>query len=125
MNTQRVKGAIALGSLTATVALLAGLGSAQAQIGTGQAGPAPAAPTSGPGAGSFPPSFLFPGTDTSLSLYGQLQMGVHETFVSQHTSETTPSPTPGPPGLTPLLLEGPGPAGGTSFNQVFRSIHGG
>ena len=125
MNTRSVKGAVALGSLTATVALLAGLGSAQAQIGTGQAGPPAAAPTSGPGAGSFPQSFLVPGTNTSLSLYGKVQMSIHDTIGSQHTSETTPSPTTGAPGLNSLLLEGPGAAGGTSFNQVFRSFHGG
>jgi hypothetical protein len=124
MNTRSVKGAIALGSLTATVALLAGLGSAQAQIGSGQAGPPAAAPTS-PGAGSFPQSFLIPGTNTSLSLYGKVQMSIHDNIGSQHTSETTPSPTTGAPGLNSLLLEGPGAAGGTSFNQVFRSIHGG
>ena len=70
MNTRSLKGAVALGSLTATVALLAGLGTAQAQMGAGQAGPPPAAPT-GPGAGSFPQSFLIPGTNTSLSLYGK------------------------------------------------------
>jgi hypothetical protein len=125
MNTQSVKGAIALGSLTATVALLAGLGSAQAQLGSGQvpSGP-PAAPTTA-GAGSFPQSFLIPGTNTSLSLYGKVQMSIHDNIGSQHTSETTPSPTTGAPGLNSLLLEGPGAAGGTSFNQVFRSIHGG
>ena len=27
--------------------------------------------------------------------------------------------------MNSLLLEGPGAAGGTSFNQVFRSFHGG
>src|SRR6201996_8566142 len=125
MRTPIRQGAVALGSLTAAVALLAGLGSAQAQIGTGQAGPAPAAPTSGPGAGSFPQSFLIPGTNTSLSLYGKVQMSVHDNIGSQHTSETTPSPTTGAPGLNSLLLEGPGASGGTSFNQQFRSFHGG
>jgi hypothetical protein len=124
MNTRRLKGAVALGSLTATVALLAGLGVAQAQIGSGQAG-APAPAPTGPGAGSFPQSFLIPGTNTSLSLYGKVQLSVHDNIGSQHTSETTPSPTTGAPGLNSLLLEGPGATGGTSFSQVFRSIHGG
>jgi hypothetical protein len=77
------------------------------------------------GAGSFPQSFLIPGTNTSLSLYGRVQMNLHDNIGSQHTSETTPSPTTGAPGLNSLLLEGPGASGGTSFNQVFRSIHGG
>jgi hypothetical protein len=116
---------VALGSLTAAVALLAGLGSAQAQIGTGQSGPPGAAPTAGPGAGSFPQSFLIPGTNTSLSLYGKVQMSIHDNIGSQHTSETTPSPTTGAPGLNSLLLEGPGAAGGTNFSNLFRSFHGG
>ena len=124
MNTRSLKGAVALGSLTATVALLAGLGVAQAQIGSGQGG-APAAAPTGPGAGSFPQSFLIPGTNTSLSLYGKVQMSVHDNIGSQHTSEATPAPTVGAPGLNSLLLEGPGASGGTSFSQTFRAIHGG
>ncbi len=124
MNTRSLKGAVALGSLTATVALLAGLGTAQAQMGAGQAGPPPAAPT-GPGAGSFPQSFLIPGTNTSLSLYGKIQLSVHDNIGSQHTSDATPLPTYGAGGLGSLYLEGPGAAGGTSTNQEFRSIHGG
>ncbi|HEY3917380.1 MAG TPA: porin, partial [Stellaceae bacterium] len=124
MNRQSFKGAVALGSLTATVALLAGLGTAQAQMGSGQAGPPPANPT-GPGAGSFPQSFLIPGTNTSLSLYGKVQLSIHDNIGSQHTSDQTPLPTVGAAGLNSLLLEGPGASGGTSFNQVFRSFHGG
>ena len=124
MNTRRLKGAVALGSLTAAVALLAGLGSAQAQIGTGQGGPPGPAPT-GASAGSFPQSFLIPGTNTSLSLYGKIQMSLHDNIGSMHTSETTPSPTTGAPGANSLLLEGPGAAGGTNFSNVFRSFHGG
>src|SRR5579884_4040496 len=124
MNTRSVKGAIALGSLTATVALLAGLSTAQAQIGSGQAGPPPAAPT-GPGAGSFPQSFLIPGTNTSLSLYGKVQLSIHDNIGSQHTSDQTPQPAQGAPGLGSLALEGPGASGGTSFSNVSRSIHGG
>jgi hypothetical protein len=124
MNTRSLKGAVALGSLTATVALLAGLGAAQAQMGTGQAGP-PAPAGTGPGAGSFPQSFLIPGTNTSLSLYGKVQMSIHDNIGSQHTSDTTPLPTQGAPGLGSLALEGPGASGGTSFSNLFRSFHGG
>jgi hypothetical protein len=124
MNTRSLKGAVALGSLTATAALLAGLGTAQAQMGTGQAGP-PAPAGTGPGAGSFPQSFLIPGTNTSLSLYGKVQLSIHDNIGSQHTSETTPLPTVGAPGLNSLLLEGPGASGGTSFSNLFRSFHGG
>ena len=124
MNTRSLKGAVTLGSLTAAVALLAGLGTAQAQMGSGQPSAHPVAPT-GPGAGSFPQSFLIPGTNTSLSLYGKVQMNLQDNIGSQHTSETTPSPTTGAPGMNSLELEGPGAAGGTSFSNVFRSIHGG
>ena len=125
MKTRSVKGAVALGSLTATVALLAGLGSAQAQIGAGQPASAPVAPT-GPGAGSFPQSFLIPGTNTSLSLYGKVSLGLSDNIGSQHLSDTSPAgagATPFPIGS--LDTEGPGAAGGTTTNQLFRSIHGG
>jgi hypothetical protein len=125
MRTPIRQGAVALGSLTATVALLAGLGSAQAQIGTGQRASGPPVAPTGTGAGSFPQSFLIPGTNTSLSLYGKIQMSIHDNIGSQHTSETTPSPTTGAPGMNSLLLEGPGAAGGTNFSNVFRSFHGG
>jgi len=125
MKTRTAKGAVALGSLTATVALLAGLGSAQAQIGAGQAATPPVAPT-GPGAGSFPQSFLIPGTNTSLSLYGKIALGISDNIGSQHLNDTSPSgggATPFPIGS--LALEGPGAAGGTNFLQLDRSIHGG
>jgi hypothetical protein len=125
MRTQIQQGAVALGSLTAAVALLAGLGTAQAQIGSGQARSGPPVAPTGAGAGSFPQSFLIPGTNTSLSLYGKIQMSLHDNIGSMHTSETTPSPTTGAPGMNSLLLEGPGAAGGTNFSNVFRSFHGG
>src|SRR5262249_7910804 len=119
------KGALTLGSLTATAALLAGLGSAHAQIGSGQPFTPPVAPT-GPGAGSFPQSFLIPGTNTSLSLYGKISLGISDNIGSQHLADTNPTgggATPFPVGS--LALEGPGAAGGVSTNQLDRSIHGG
>ena len=114
-----------LGSLTATVALLAGLGTAQAQIGSGQARSGPPVAPTGPNAGSFPQSFLIPGTNTSLSLYGKIQLSVHDNIGSMHTSDQAPLVTNGAPNLGSLYLEGPGAAGGTSFGNVFRSFHGG
>jgi hypothetical protein len=125
MKTRSAKGAVALGSLTATVALLAGLGSAQAQMGAGQPASPPVAPT-GPGAGSFPQSFLIPGTNTSLSLYGKVALGISDNIGSMHLSDTSPSgagATPFPIGS--LALEGPGAAGGVTVGQLDRSIHGG
>jgi hypothetical protein len=125
MKTSIRQGAVALGSLTATVALLAGLGTAQAQIGAGQARSGPPVAPTGPGAGSFPQSFLIPGTNTSLSLYGKVQLSVHDNIGSMHTSDQSPSPAQGAPNLGSLYLEGPGASGGTSFSNLFRSFHGG
>ena len=62
LSTSRLLG----GALTAAVALLAGLSGAQAQA------PAPGAPLSG--AGSFPQSFIVPGTNTSLHVGGFIQI---------------------------------------------------
>ncbi|HWE76488.1 MAG TPA: porin [Stellaceae bacterium] len=107
------------------MALLAGLGTAEAQIGAGQARSGPPAAPSGSGAGSFPQSFLIPGTNTSLSLYGKVQLSIHDNIGSQHTSDQTPQPAQGAPGLGSLLLEGPGASGGTTFSNVARSFHGG
>ena len=56
----------ALGSLTAAVALMVGVAAAQAQA------PSPAPPLSG--AGSFPQSFIVPGTNTSLHVGGFIQL---------------------------------------------------
>ena len=62
LSTSRLLG----GALTAAVALLTGLSGAQAQA------PAPGAPLSG--AGSFPLSFIVPGTSTSLHVGGFIQL---------------------------------------------------
>jgi len=61
MRLRRFKTTTALGSLTATVALLAGIEGAAAQS-------APA-----PGAGSFDGSFLIPGTQTSIKVGGYVK----------------------------------------------------
>ena len=58
MKLRKFDAATALGSLTATVALLAGLSSAHAQA---------------PGAGSYPGSILLPGTNTSFSVGGYIK----------------------------------------------------
>src|SRR5581483_5907037 len=56
MKLRKFKAAVGVGSLTATVALLAGLSSAHAQ--------------GAPGGGSFPGSILIPGTNTSFKTGG-------------------------------------------------------
>jgi len=62
MRLRKTKITAALGTLTATAALLAGIDGAEAQS-------APA-----PGAGSFPNSFLVPGTQTSLRVGGYVKL---------------------------------------------------
>ena len=114
MKTQKLKGALALGSLTAAVALLAGLGTAQA--------------AGAPGAGSFPQSFLIPGTNTSISIYGSVQTRLNSEWGSVHVNDTGPSNVAGAsPGIIAQLpLEGPGTAlSATSANSQEHAMHGG
>ncbi len=61
MKIRKLNAATALGSLTASVALLAGMQGAHAQ--------------GAPGAGSFPGSFLVPGTQTSFKVGGYVKLG--------------------------------------------------
>ncbi len=61
--------AVALGSLTAAVALLAGVTAASAQTAPGS-DTSSVAGQAAPGGGSFPGSFLIPGTNTSLKIGG-------------------------------------------------------
>jgi len=104
---------------TASVALLAGLSPAQAQMAGSPGGPcsttleSPAynnctlPSSSAPGAGSFPGSFLVPGTSTSFAVHGILW------FQAEH--EFGPNSTEG--GLTNnTALQGPG-ASATQLGQ--------
>jgi Porin subfamily len=114
MITRNLRGGVALGSLTATVALLAGLSSASAQ--------------GAPGAGSFPQSFLIPGTNTSLAIYGAVKFRSVANWGSVHTSDTGPSNTAGAtPGIiSQLPIEGPGAAlSPTSTNSQMHATNGG
>ncbi len=70
--------ATALGSVTAVAALLVGLSGANAQA------PAPTTPLAG--AGSFPGSFIVPGTNTSLHVGGIIQIDITEDFNNAGTS---------------------------------------
>ena len=99
MYTRNLKGTVALGSLTAAVALLAGLSGAQAQ--------------SAPGAGSFPQSFLIPGTNTSLSLYGQVK-AVWGMDIGQHDGDTQTTVNSVPFHTAQLALSGPGVGSGNT-----------
>ncbi len=117
MTTRNLKGTIALGSLTATVALLVGLSNASAQS-------APSAP----GAGSFPQSFLIPGTNTSLSVYGVVKSTWRSDFGAMHESNAG-FPSGGasvPFPFTTLSLDGPGAQqNNTGSTAGGRSLHGG
>src|SRR6185437_14154713 len=122
MQIQNVKGVRVFGGLTAVVALLAGLGTAQAQA------IVTTTPTAAPGGGSFPQSFLIPGTNTSLSLYGTVRLRVIDDVGAFHESDTGPSNTSGDtPGIIAQLpLEGPGAATGTAAsNSQMHALHGG
>ncbi|MGH7036507.1 MAG: hypothetical protein ACREFL_22510, partial [Stellaceae bacterium] len=115
MMTRNLKGGVALGSLTAAVALLAGLSSANAQ--------------SAPGAGSFPQSFLIPGTNTSIAIYGAVKLSFTTNLGSQHVTDTSPSGIGATPNaISGLALNGPGAATGNSaqaVNSAERGLHGG
>jgi len=97
------------GSLTAAVALLAGLNVANAQA------PAPSAPLSG--AGSFPGSFIVPGTQTSIHIGGFIQVDTYYDFDSSGSS-TSPGANQNlyPGGLS---LQGP-----TSLASGATNNHG-
>jgi hypothetical protein len=114
MKTRNLRATVALGSLTATVALLAGLSSASAQ-----------APMTAPGGGSFPQSFLVPGTNTSLSIYGQLK-SVWQYNIGQHDGDTQTTANTAPFHTSQLALSGPGVGGGnTNTNTEAGSLNGG
>jgi len=103
------------GSLTAAVALLAGLNVAHAQA------PAPAAPLSG--AGSFPGSFIVPGTQTSIHVGGFITVDTYFDFDAPGATSPGANQNAYPGGNA---LEGPtivGPAApSASHNEhgVFR-----
>ncbi len=112
MKTRNLKNGVALGSLTAAVALLAGLSNASAQ--------------SAPGAGSFPQSFLVPGTNTSLAIYGAVKVSFSSNWGSQHVTDTSPSGIGNTAfSISGLSLGGPGAAGGNSANNEEHATHGG
>src|SRR5438552_16972592 len=69
MKIRKLNAATALGSLTASVALLAGMSGAHAQ--------------GAPGAGSFPGSFLVPGTQTSFKVGGYVKFDYTYDFGAQ------------------------------------------
>ena len=98
-KTRNLKAAVALGSLTATVALLTGLSGASAQT--------------APGGGSFPGSFLVPGTNTSIGFHGFIQMDV--TYDMSGGARYTNSP------FAPSALEG---LGSTQSVTSANTIHG-
>src|SRR5579862_512770 len=104
-------------SLTAAIALLVGVAHADAQTASGA-----------PGAGSFPQSFLIPGTNTSLSIFGIIKSSWKDNIGAQHDGDAAASAGGAsvPYHISQLALEGPGAAGGnTGTAPGQNSLHGG
>ena len=93
MKIRKLNAATALGSLTASVALLAGMQGAHAQ--------------GAPGAGSFPGSFLVPGTQTSFKVGGYVKFDYTYDFSQQQG-----------------INGGADPVGGLAFGQGFSAREG-
>lgn len=100
---------IALGSLMAAGTLIAGQPRASAQ--------------GAPGGGSFPQSFLVPGTNTSIAIYGTIRLKISTNLGSPHLSDTGPAGA-GATGwaIGGIPLDGPG-ASTTDLEE--RSLNGG
>jgi len=112
MKTRNLKGLVTLGSLTAAAALLAGLSTASAQA-------------TAPGAGSFPQSFLIPGTNTSIAIYGIIKT-VWYYDPNQHQGNTQVSPGTAGFAIGSLALNGPGIGQGLlNTNYEERNLTGG
>jgi hypothetical protein len=102
-----VSAILTTGAMTATVALLAGMGLANAQA------PVPGPPLSG--AGSFPQSFIVPGTNTSLHVGGQIQIDAGygmDSFGASSSQGAYDNLTPGS-----VAVEGPGAPGSPSHTN--------
>jgi hypothetical protein len=85
MKIRKLNAATALGSLTASVALLAGMPGAHAQ--------------GAPGAGSFPGSFLVPGTQTSFKVGGYIKFDYTYDFSAQQIINGGAAPFSAPLGF--------------------------
>lgn len=107
-----LKVAAALGSFTAIGVLLAGIPLAHAQTAPGQFGPAGAgdsgdAGQSGAGSGSFPGSFLIPGTNTSLKIGGLAKLAIiYDMSAPPANSATLSESTPDTTAIEFIPLEG-------------------
>jgi len=111
MKLRKFKAAAALGSLTATVALLAGMQGAEAQ--------------SAPGAGSFPGSFLVPGTQTSLKVGGYIKGDFIYDFSAAQNGNGGAAPTGAPFDGKVFSVPGDGAGLGYTANPgAGHNIHG-
>jgi len=97
-HSSKFNAAMALGSLTAAVALLAGAPAANAQQAPAGMDTSVAGQTAAPGGGSFPGSFLVPGTNTSLKVGGFAKLAV----IYDTSSPGSSSPDVVAPGGIPL-----------------------
>ena len=110
MKIRKLSAATALGSLTASVALLSGIQGAHAQ--------------GAPGAGSFPGSFLVPGTQTSFKVGGYVKLDYTYDFGPQQTINGGA----GPIGISldsgPCVSGGVGDGCSKAFEDASHRIHG-
>ena len=134
----------ALGGMTVALVLLTGLPAAKADEVTrlqtspdlqnpelakrldqlAQVGPARPQEPAGTAAiaGSFPRSFLIPGTDTSLLVGGQIELDAGYWFTGGNNSNTTAgSPIAGIPGLAGVPLKVPGNQTKDRTNSIFNA----
>jgi outer membrane DcaP-like protein len=109
IRLRKFNAAVALGGLSATVALLAGMPDARAQ--------------SAPGAGSYPGSILLPGTNTSFKVGGYVK-GDYTYDFSSHQDFTAASETSLNPAAIPLDSGPPLTVGGSTAPTAGHSIHG-
>ncbi len=128
----------ALGGTTVALALLVGVPAAKAddtnlqanpellqridqlaQVGTAKPQVPPGTATS---AGSFPRSFLIPGTDTSLLVGGQLELDAGYWFSGGNNNNVgAGSPIAGVPGLSGVPLNFPGNTAKSRTNGIFNA----
>jgi hypothetical protein len=117
-NVTKLNAVMALGSLTAAAALLAGMPVANAQT-----GPDPDTSVSGqavPGGGSFPGSFLVPGTNTSIKIGGFAKGAlIYDASGVENNGNNGTTPSFEPNSVTPANI----PLNGSANHQLHGATH--
>jgi hypothetical protein len=117
-NVTKLNAAMALGSLTAAAALLVGM-----PVATAQTGPDPDSSVSGqavPGGGSFPGSFLVPGTNTSIKIGGFAKGAlIYDASGVENNGSTGTVPSFEPNSVVPGTI----PLNGSAAHQLHGATH--